>query len=139
MSKSGKKVYQTKQRRIFSEAFKRQKVQQIVDKQISIKDVSDLYQVSKMSVYRWLYQYSPHHARGTNQVVQMESEAHKTKALLQKVAQLEQVVGQKQLQIDYLNKLLELASESFKTDIKKNFGSPPLNGSDPIVKPSPTP
>ena len=113
MSKSEKKVFHSKQRRIFSEAFKRQKVQQIVDKQISIKDVSDLYQVSKMSVYRWLYQYSPHHAKGTNQVVQMESEAHKVKALLQKVAQLEQAVGQKQLQVDYLNKLLLLLRQCF--------------------------
>lgn len=129
MSKEKKTNLEIRQRRTFSEAFKRQKVQQIVEKKISIKDVVEHYGVSRMSVYRWLYQYSPHHQKGTNQVVQMESEEHRTKQLLKQVAELEQALGRKQLHIDYLERLIAISSEELKTDLKKNFGQPPLNGS----------
>ena len=63
-----------RQRRTFSEAFKRQKVQDLIDKKISVKELSELYKVSRTSVYRWLYRYSPHYQQETSQVVQMESE-----------------------------------------------------------------
>ena len=53
----------------------------------------------------------------------MESEQVKTKALQEQVARLERIVGQKQMEIDFLNKLIELASEKYQEDIKKNFSS----------------
>ncbi|MBI5914539.1 MAG: hypothetical protein HY842_04120 [Bacteroidetes bacterium] len=49
----------------------------------------------------------------------MESEAHKTLLLLQQVAELERIVGQKQLEIDFSNKLMELATEELGNDAKK--------------------
>ena len=103
-------------------------MQQFVEKLITISDLSELYGISKMTVYRWLYRYSPHHQKGTNQVVQMESEEHRTKQLFQKVAELERTVGQKQLRIDYLEKLIELSGEELKIDLKKNFGETLSNG-----------
>ena len=130
MSQDKKSKLEIRQRRIFSEAFKCQKVQQIVEKKISIKDIVEHYGVTRMSVYRWLYKYSPHHQQGTNQVVQMESEEHKAKQLLKQVAELEQAIGRKQLYIDYLEKLIAIGSEELKVDIKKNFGQPPSSGSD---------
>lgn len=129
MAKSKKSQLEIRQRRIFSEEFKRQKIQQIVEKQIAISDVVELYGITKMTVYRWLYRYSPHHQKGTNQVVQMESEGHKTKQLLQKVAELERIVGQKQLHIDYLEKLIEVGGQELKIDLKKTFSGQPSNGS----------
>ena len=118
-----------RQRRIFSEEFKRQKVQLIVDKLASVKEISETYSVSHMSVYRWLYRYSPHHQKGTVQVVQMESEGHKTKELLRQVAELERALGQKQIAIDYLERLLAVSSESLQIDLKKTFGGPASSGS----------
>jgi transposase-like protein len=130
---------QIKQRRIFSEAFKRQKVQLIVEKKISVKDVSELYGVSMVTVYRWLYRYSPHHNQGTIQVVQMESEEHRTKELLHKLSKLEQVIGQKQLQLDYLERLIAIAGDALQIDIKKNFDTLASNGSEPKAKNKPGP
>lgn len=109
----------SKYNRQFSEEFKRQKVQEICAKMIKIKDLCDLYGISRTSVYKWLYLYSPHHERGTIQVVQMESEAHKTKLLYQRVSELERIVGVKQMEIDYLNKLVELAGKELSLDLKK--------------------
>ncbi len=126
------------QRRTFSKAFKRQKVQDLIDKKITVKELSELYNVSRTSVYRWLYLYSPHYQQKTLQVVQMESEAVKTKNLQQQVANLERTVGQKQLQIDYLEKLIELASKELDLDLKKNFVTEPLNSSETTNKITPS-
>ncbi len=116
--------------RRFSESFKKEKVKQIVEKQISIKELSEIYEVSRTAVYKWLYQYSVHHKRGTKQVVEMESEALKTKKLYARVAELERIIGQKQLEIDFKDKLIELASKEIGYDIKKKHEQQLLNGSD---------
>jgi transposase len=117
-----------KQRRLFSEAFKREKVNDLVEKRISIRQLSRLYEVSRTSVYNWLYAYSPHHEQKTNLVVQMESEAHKSEMLQQRVAELERIVGQKQLELDFLNKLFEIGSQELGFDIKKNLSTKLSNG-----------
>ena len=119
----------SKYNRNFSESFKKEKVKQLVEKQISIAELSKLYSVSRTAVYKWLYLYSPHHKRGTKQVVEMESEAHKTKNLLLKVAELERIVGQKQLKLDYQDKLIDLVSEELGYDIKKKHEQQQSNGS----------
>ena len=124
-----KPTLEIKQRRSFSEAFKRQKVKDIVEKRVSIKDISNLYEVSRNAVYKWLYAYSPHHEQKTILVVQMESEASKTQMLQQRVAELERIIGQKQLELDFLNKLLELGSEDLGFDLKKNLSTKLSNGS----------
>ncbi len=124
MSKSEKKVLEIGKHRIFSEEFKRQKVKLIVDKTVSISDVVEVYGVSKMSVYRWIYRYSPHHEQGTKQVVQMESEEHRTKQLLQKLSEAERVLGQQAVKLAYLEQLIDTAGQALKIDIKKNFSTP---------------
>jgi transposase-like protein len=108
-----------KYNRTFSETFKRSKVKEIQAKCLSIREVCELYEVSRTSVYRWIYKYSGCQ-RGTKMVVQMESEAERTKRLLQQIAELERIVGQKQLEIDYLDKTLQTASSEIGYDIKKS-------------------
>ena len=75
-------------RRIFSDTFKRVRVKEIDQGLVSVTEVSKLYDVSKQSVYRWLHKYSINHQKGATQVVQMESESQRTKALLKRVAEL---------------------------------------------------
>jgi len=107
--------------RYFSDTFKRKIVKDIEQGLYTVLQVSRLHEVSSNSVYRWLYKYSKHHRKGTRQVIEMESEANKTKQLLEKLAKVEQTVGQKQMHIDYLEKLVEIASEELGIDLKKNF------------------
>ena len=123
-----------RQNRHFSEEFKRQKVKELCAKQVTITQLCKLYKVSSTSVYKWLYKYSPNHQPGTTLVLQMESESQKTILLLQRVAELERVVGQKQLELDFLNELLRVGSEELGFDLKKNFSTAPLNGSAAPVK-----
>jgi transposase-like protein len=118
---------QSKYNRYFSEDFKRQKVKELEEKQVTVKQLCDLYKVSRTSVYKWLYKYSPHQNKGTKLVIQMESESTKTKRLLNQVSELERIVGQKQLQIDILEKTLSVASEEVGYDLKKKYGPKSLN------------
>ena len=116
--------------RHFSQEFKKSKVTELVEKQITVTQISRLYGVSRVSVYRWLYKYSTHHEKKTNLVIEMESESYKTRRLQQQVAELERIIGQKQLEIDFLNKLLEIGSEEMGFDLKKNFSTKLSNGTD---------
>lgn len=107
--------------RYFSDTFKRQKVKELNSALISVTELSKLYEVSPQSIYRWLHKYSPYHEKGVVQVIQMESESQKTIQLLKRLSDLERIIGQKQLQIDYLEKLVEISSEELKVDLKKKF------------------
>ncbi len=57
-----------------------------------------------------LYKYSQQHERLPALMVQMQSEETKNHQLRQRLAKLKHLVGQKQLEIDFLHKLMELGS-----------------------------
>jgi transposase len=125
-SRTGKSTtFTIRQRRVFSDAFKREKVDDILNKRISIAELSKLWEVSDTAIRNWIRQYSPSHKKGTTMVIQQDCESVKTQELLKRVAQLERTIGQKQMVIDYQDKLLELASKELEIDIKKNFSPTP--------------
>lgn len=117
----------SKYNRNFSEEFKRSKVKDIIEKRIKVSELSKLYEVSRSSVYKWLYLYSDTE-KNVATVVQMESEATKTKALQQRLAECERIIGQKQMEIDLLNKTIELANEEVGYDLKKKYEPKHWNG-----------
>jgi len=118
--------------RIFSPTFKKAKVKEIIEKRLTVKQVCELYDVSRTSIYRWIYKYSSSD-RGNKQVIEMESEAFKTKRLLEQVAELERRLGQKQLEIDYLQQTLVVASAEVGYDLKKKHGPKSSNIFDPTT------
>jgi transposase len=120
LKKDKKFEIDSKHSRNFSDEFKKSKVKDLLEKRITIRDLSRLYQVSRTSVYKWIYLYSDI-KQGTKQVVQMDSEQTKTKYWQQKCAELERLYGQKQLELEYLSKVLELASEEVGYDVKKKY------------------
>jgi transposase len=124
-----KKVLELRKVRHFSESLKRKIVSELENCEISISEVASLYSVSVQSVYRWLHLYSKHIQTSTRMVVEMESEAKKTIELSARIAELERIIGQKQLTIDYLDKLIELAGHHYEVDLKKTFVTPPSSGS----------
>ena len=114
--------------RHFSEAFKIEKVKLIEEGQITVLQLSRIYQVTDAAIYKWIRKYSTRITKAERIVVEKESEGAKTLELLGKLAELERKVGQKQLQIDYLEKVIELGSEEVGFDIKKKFVSGQLTG-----------
>jgi transposase len=112
-----------KRRRTFSIAFKQEKVKQIEDKKIKVSQICKLYGVTNPAVYKWIELYGSLKQKGERVVLEKESEATKTLELLKKVAELERLLGQKQVEVEYLKKVIEFGSEVTKTDIKKKFNT----------------
>jgi len=130
MKQQSKSKFEVKDRRVFSEQLKKQVIKDLVSRRTTIKSVMAEHQVSAQSVYRWLYKYSPQHQPQCTLVVQMKSEAAKSHELQNRVADLERIIGQKQLEIDFLNKLIEIGSKELDFDFKKNFSPKPSNGTE---------
>jgi len=118
-----------KPRRIFSEEMKREIVIQIEKNKISVSSASREYGVDRAAIYNWLNKYSRTLKRGQVIVVEKESEQRKNEELRAKIAELERVIGQKQMEIDFLNKVIEIGSQEVKVDIKKKFGGKSSTGS----------
>ena len=134
MKKKADKKFQIRKRynRTFSTEFKKEKVKDLIEHRTTIKDLSTLYEVSRTSIYKWIYLYSGIE-EGTKLVVQMESEEQKTKLLQQRLAECERIIGQKQMQLDLLEKGYELASEELGYDLKKKYVPRSWNGSANMV------
>ena len=113
--------YQPKLTRIFSDTFKRRRVEEIENGIVTIHQVSQAYNVSDNAVRKWIRKYSRMIHSGVRQVVELESEAARTIALQKRTEELERIIGQKQLQLDYYEQLISVASKELDVDIKKNF------------------
>ena len=119
---------QERQNRYFSEDFKRKKVREIERNISSISEIYREYQVSRTSIYKWIYKYSNMRKRGVKQVVEARSDTRKIQQLKEQMKELERVIGQKQLLIDFQQKAIELAEKEYNIDIKKKFGGKPFSG-----------
>jgi len=124
----------TRQRRVFSEDLKRKIVKEIEQGKANIATVCREYSVSDVSVYKWLHKYSSYLQKGVKVVMELNSEGYRSKELEKRVKDLEAAVGRKQLEVEFLNKLIEIANEQLGIDIKNKSFTPPSTGSESIVK-----
>ena len=118
----------------YSEEFKKEIVSIFESGKLSILQIEKLYGVSDSTVYKWIYKFSTFNEKGFRVIEMKASSVEKLKALELKVKELEQAVGQKQIKIDYLEKMIDLAKDDLKIDIKKNYNTPQSTGSEIIKK-----
>jgi predicted RNase H-like nuclease (RuvC/YqgF family) len=57
------------------------------------------------------------------------SSSKKVKDLEKRIKDLEAALGRKQIMIDYLETMMEVAKDELDIDIKKNYATPPSKGS----------
>jgi transposase len=126
MINQGKKL---RKRRVFSEEFKKARVKEYEKGELSVLEISRLYGISFQAIYSWIYKYSIYNKKGLIIVDIKTSSTQKIKELKDQVKELERVVGQKQLNIDYLEKMMEIAKDELNIDIKKNFDPQQSTGS----------
>ncbi len=112
----------TRINRYFSESFKKKKVKEIEQNLTTVLEVSREYSVSTTAVYKWLHKYSLMRKKAIRQVVEAQSDTRKLKLLRERVKELEQLVGRKQIQLEFSEKMIELAETHYSIDIKKKFG-----------------
>jgi transposase len=113
----------TRQTRYFSEDFKRRKVRDLEKNLTSIADICRTYEVSNTAVYKWIYKYSAMAKKKERQIVESKSDTLKIKALQERIRELERIVGQKQLLLEFKDKMIEIAENDYGVDIKKKVGS----------------
>ena len=123
-------------RRQFSEEFKKNCVKEYESGRHTIKDLGLLYNIKESNIYNWVYLYSTYNKKKVRVVEMEESSLKKVKDLQERIRELEQIVGQKQINIEYLEKMIELAKEQYGIDIKKKCNTPQSSGSDNIKKKS---
>ena len=129
-----KKIFNKNVNRTFGEKFKKDIVNRIENNEYSVREVSQLYGVSTTAVYKWVYKYSILYQKGYRQIIEPMSSTKKVKELQNRIKELERAVGQKQMKVDFLEKLIEIADAELGIDIKKKAGSAPRSGSGTIAK-----
>lgn len=117
-----------RQMRYFSEDFKRKKVSEIERNLIGVSALCREYQVTRSSVYKWIYKYSRMRKKGVKHVVEAKSDSQKIAALRAQVKELERIIGEKQVKLDFQEKMIEIAESEYKVDIKKKFSGKPSSG-----------
>ena len=100
----------------------------------SVLQLSKLYGVHNAIIYRWIYKFSFLNEKGIRVVEKKQSDTAKLKELEQRIKDLERMIGQKQIKIDFLEKMVEIASKDLNLDLKKNFGTQPSSGSGKTEK-----
>ncbi len=123
-----------KKQRIYSEEFKRQIVKDFESGQFSVLQLEKLHGVGNVSIYRWIYKFSTFNEKGSRVVEMKNSSAQKMKEQQARIKELEAIVGRKQIRIDYLEKMIDIAKDELNIDIKKNFNTPQSTGLGQIKK-----
>lgn len=116
-------------RRRYSEEFKKSIVKDYESGRFSVLQLERLHGVSNVTIYKWIYKYSTFNQEGYRVVEKKSSSQSKVRDLEKKIKELEATLGRKQIQIDYLETMMEVAKDELNIDIKKNFATPHSKGS----------
>jgi transposase len=119
----------SRQCRYFSEDFKKKRVKELENNLVSIPDICRTYNVSRSAIYKWVYKYSIMAKKNVRQVVEAKSDTQKIRMLEERIKELERMIGQKQILIEFKDKMIEIAESTYGVDIKKKLGSRLSSGS----------
>jgi len=118
-----------RRRRHFSDSFKIQKVRELETGKTKVSELCKQYEVSDVTVYRWLNKFGVMKDKKEKLIIETDSDTRQLLELKKKVAELERIIGQKQILIDFKDKMIELAEDTYNVDIKKKFSTQPSSTS----------
>ena len=127
-----KKLYPQDRVRVFSEEMKRKKVEEIEQGLIGVSDLARSLELSRSSIYKWIKKYSLTYTKNERMIVESKSESMKVLMLQERIKELERMLGQKQIQLEFSDKMLEMASEELGIDLKKKFDTRPSSGTGSV-------
>jgi transposase-like protein len=120
--------------RQYSEEFKKQIVADYESGEYSVAQLERLHGVSDQSIYNWIYKFSTFNKKGFRVVEMKDSSDKKMKEMEARIKELEAALGRKQIQVEYFEKMIELAKSELDIDIKKNYSTPQSTGSGKTKK-----
>lgn len=115
-----------RRRRTFSETFKRDKVREIESGQTRISSICKQYSVSDTAVRRWLRKFGFQNQTQERLIIETMSDTLALKTLRERVAELERLVGQKQVEVEFYKQMIDLAQDHYGIEIKKNSSIQPF-------------
>jgi len=124
--------------RHFSTNFKIQKVREIEKGITRVSEISKQYEVTSTNIYRWIDKFGSMKSKKERTIVESESDTKELLALKKKIADLERIIGQKQILIDFKDKMIEIAEETYGVDIKKKFITKPSDSTGSKESDSPS-
>lgn len=127
-------VRKLRKQRKYSEDFKKRIVTDFESGKFSVAQLERLHGIANPTIYNWIYKFSTFNEKGFRIVEMKDSSNQKMKELEARIKELESAVGRKQIKIDYLEKMMEIAKDELDIDIKKNFGTPQSAGSGKTSK-----
>lgn len=133
-----KMTIEERRKRSFSDNFKIQKVRELECGKTKISELCMQYEVSHTNVYRWIRKFGTMKNKTERVIVEVESDTKQLLELKKRVAELEKIIGQKQILLDFKEKMIELAEETYGVDIKKKFSTPHSNTSGSTGKNMPS-
>lgn len=105
-------------RRRFSEEFKKEQVSLIEQGETTQSKVSRKYDVRLNSVSRWMDKYGSNRKKGLI-MISSKKDYDKLSTIEQENKELKQIIGEQQVELIYLKKLLEKAKEKLGEDFEK--------------------
>lgn len=114
----------------FSETIKKQVTKDIESGKCSVSSASLELGTSPQTIYNWIYKYSRYLKKNKIMIVEEKSESYRSRDLEKQIKELEAALGRKQLEIDFLNRLIEVAGSELHLDLKKNLQNQLSNGSN---------
>lgn len=127
-----------RRRRTFSDTFKRDKVREIELGLVRISEVKKQYCVSDTAIYQWLRKFGVQKESSERLIVEIMSDTRALRELKERIAELERLVGQKQIEVDFFKKMIDLAQEHYGIEIKKNYSTQPCDTSGSKEKNTPS-
>jgi transposase-like protein len=106
--------------RTFSTAFKKEKVDLLDAGKVTVRELSRIYEVSETAIYKWKKKFSKL-GKGERIVIEKISEEQKNLELLERIKELEQIVGKKQIELDYYKTAIDVLSKNQGEDILKKY------------------
>lgn len=104
----------------YSKSFKQARVQEYDSGEFTTLELSRLYGFTQSIMYVWINKYSKL-AKNKILIVEEKDSASKKLAEYEKrILELEALVGRKQIKVDFLEKLIDIAEENLGVNIKKN-------------------
>jgi transposase len=115
----------------YSLAFKRKIVQQIESGKYSISEIRKIYDIrGEATVQGWIKQFGKSYLLNRVIRIEMKGEKDKYKELEKEIQRLKSELADEYLKNKALEKLIELANEEYKTDLKKNLDTGSFSKSD---------
>ena len=123
-----------RQNRYFSTEFKIKKVREIETGISKVSEICKEYSVTDTAVYRWVKKYGTTKEKRERMIVESKSDTKTIVALRDKISDLEQLLGQKEVLLIFQEKMLDYAQEYCGVDIKKKFLKNPSSTSGKTPK-----